>query len=56
VSPSAFIPDPSVGLFIFAWTCVPITIHWIGCIIATVPFGAGTVMLFLGMSNYLVDA
>ncbi|GMK57439.1 hypothetical protein CspeluHIS016_0402730 [Cutaneotrichosporon spelunceum] len=45
-----------VGLFIFAWTCVPISIHWIGCIIATVPFGAGLVMLFLGMSNYLVDA
>ncbi|KLT44968.1 MFS general substrate transporter [Cutaneotrichosporon oleaginosum] len=44
-----------VGLFIFAWTCVPTTIHWIGCIIATIPFGAGTVMLFLGMSNYLVD-
>lgn len=45
-----------VGLFIFAWTCVPVRIHWIAPVIATVPFGAGIVFLFLGISNYLVDA
>lgn len=43
-------------MFIFAWTCVPTRIHWIAPIIATVPFGGGIVLLFLGMSNYLVDA
>jgi hypothetical protein len=48
--------DPSVGLFIFAWTCVPARIHWIAPIISTVPYGAGLVLLFLGISNYLVDA
>lgn len=46
----------SIGLFIFAWTCVPARIHWIAPIIATLPYGAGIVLLFLGISNYLVDA
>lgn len=45
-----------VGLFIFAWTCVPKTIHWMGPISGTVPFGAGVVLVFLGTSNYLVDS
>ncbi|KAL1405665.1 hypothetical protein Q8F55_009304 [Vanrija albida] len=45
-----------IGLFIFAWTCTPVRIHWIAPIIATVPFGGGIVLLFLGISNYLVDA
>lgn len=45
-----------VGLFIFAWTCVPVSIHWIAPIIATVPFGMGIVLLFLGLNSYLVDA
>jgi hypothetical protein len=40
----------SVGLFIFAWTCTPATIHWIAPMIATVPYGAGIVLLFLGIS------
>lgn len=44
-----------VGLFIFAWTCVPVRIHWIGAISATLPIGAGIVLLMLGVSVYLVD-
>jgi hypothetical protein len=35
---------------------VPITLPWIACILATVPYGAGIVLVFLGVSNYLVDA
>lgn len=46
----------SLGLIIFAFTCVPITLPWIACIIATVPYGAGIVFVFLGVSNYLMDA
>ncbi|TXT05087.1 hypothetical protein VHUM_03907 [Vanrija humicola] len=45
-----------VGLLIFAWTGTPARIHWIAPIIATVPFGAGLVLVFLGVMNYLVDA
>ena len=44
-----------VGLFIFAWTCVPVRIHWIGAISSTLPIGAGIVLLMLGVSVYLVD-
>ena len=32
------------------------SIHWIVCIIATVPFGFGMVTGFLSMMNYLIDA
>lgn len=45
-----------VGLLIFAWTCTPTSIHWMGPISGTVPFGAGVVLVFLGTSNYLVDS
>ncbi|GMK59011.1 hypothetical protein CspeluHIS016_0700260 [Cutaneotrichosporon spelunceum] len=44
-----------IGLFIFAWTCVPASIHWIVPIGATVPYGAGLVLIFLACNNYLVD-
>lgn len=44
-----------IGLFIFAWTCVPVSIHWIVPIAATVPYGAGLVLIFLACNNYLVD-
>jgi MFS family permease len=44
-----------IGLFIFAWTCVPTSIHWIVPIGATVPYGAGLVLIFLACNNYLVD-
>ncbi|TXT03810.1 hypothetical protein VHUM_04374 [Vanrija humicola] len=45
-----------IGLFIFAWTCSPTRIPWIISILATVPFGAGMVLVFLACTNYLVDA
>jgi len=44
-----------VGLFIFAWTNYS-SIHWIVCIIATVPFGFGMVLVFLSIINYLIDS
>ncbi|KAI9735298.1 MAG: MFS siderochrome iron transporter 1 [Claussenomyces sp. TS43310] len=44
-----------IGLFWFAWTNYP-SIHWIVCIIATVPFGFGMVLVFLSVTNYLIDA
>ena len=43
-----------IGLFWFAWTNYP-SIHWIVSIIATVPFGFGMVLVFLGLFNYLID-
>jgi hypothetical protein len=45
-----------IGLFWFAWTAAPVSIHWIVSIIATVPFGIGMVLVFLSISSYLVDA
>ncbi|KAK3615318.1 hypothetical protein LTR56_026660 [Elasticomyces elasticus] len=44
-----------VGLFWFAWTNSP-SIHWIVSIIATAPFGFGMVLVFLGVTNYLIDS
>ena len=43
-----------VGLFIFAWTNYP-NIHWIVSLIFTGALGFGNVMLFLSVSNYLID-
>lgn len=43
------------GLFIFAWTSYP-SIHWIVCVLAAAPFGAGMVLVFLSVFNYLIDA
>ena len=44
-----------IGLFIFAWTNYP-RIHWIVSLIFTSTLGFGNVMLFLGVSNYLIDS
>ncbi|KEF63648.1 uncharacterized protein A1O9_01626 [Exophiala aquamarina CBS 119918] len=44
-----------IGMFWFAWTNSP-SIHWIVCIIGSVPFGFGNVMVFLPCMNYLIDA
>ncbi|MCJ1360589.1 MAG: MFS siderochrome iron transporter 1 [Icmadophila ericetorum] len=44
-----------IGLFWFAWTNSPST-HWIVCILGTVPFGFGMVLVFLSIMNYLIDA
>jgi multidrug resistance protein len=43
------------GIFWFAWTNSP-SIHWAVSIAATVPFGFGMVLCFLGIMNYLIDA
>lgn len=43
-----------IGLFWFAWTNSP-SIHWISSIAAGVPFGFGMPLVFLPVSNYLVD-
>ncbi|GAB1212152.1 hypothetical protein ATERTT37_001282 [Aspergillus terreus] len=43
-----------VGLFIFAWTTYN-HIHWIVSMIFTAALGFGNVMLFLSVSNYLID-
>ncbi|KAG2427666.1 hypothetical protein HXX76_012315 [Chlamydomonas incerta] len=43
------------GLFMFAFTNDP-SIPWIVSEIATVPFGFGMVLVFLSISNYLVDS
>jgi hypothetical protein len=44
-----------VGLFWFAWTNYP-SIHWISSIMAGAPFGFGMVLVFLAVTNYLIDA
>jgi hypothetical protein len=44
-----------IGLFWFAWTNYP-SIHWISSVAAGVPFGFGMVVVFLAITNYLVDA
>ncbi|KAH8081119.1 major facilitator superfamily domain-containing protein [Filobasidium floriforme] len=45
-----------IGLFSFAWTASPKSIHWIAPIICSAPFGMGMVMVFLPILNYLVDS
>jgi len=42
-----------IGELWFAWTCVPVTRHWIWPILAGVPFGAGNTTVFIYASNYL---
>ena len=49
---SALLP---IGLFWFAWTNGP-NIHWIVPIIASAPFGAGMILVFLSCLNYLIDS
>ena len=44
-----------IGMFWFAWTNYP-SVHWIVCIIATVPFAFGMVLVFLSGMNYLIDS
>ncbi|KAL9948965.1 hypothetical protein D7B24_009487 [Verticillium nonalfalfae] len=44
-----------VGLFWFAWTNGP-EIHWVVSIIASGFFGAGLVLVFLSLMNYLIDS
>jgi len=44
-----------IGMFWFAWTNDP-SIHFMASISAGVPFGAGLVLIFLGIMNYLIDS
>ncbi|OGM39337.1 hypothetical protein ABOM_012039 [Aspergillus bombycis] len=60
--PEARLPPSMIGavsltiaLFWFAWTNAP-SVPWIVCIIATVLFGFGMVLVSLSVLNYLIDA
>jgi len=44
-----------LGLFWFSWTNY-VSIHWIVCILATIPFGFSHVTIFLSIANYLMDS
>jgi len=44
-----------IGMFWFAWTNDP-SINFMASIAAGVPFGAGLVLIFLGIMNYLIDS
>lgn len=61
--PEARLPSAVFGAIImplawlwFAFTCYPSSIPWIVPMLATVPFAAGMVLVFLAVQNYLVDA
>lgn len=43
-----------IGLFWFAWTNGPET-HWVCSILATIPFGAGMILIFFSLTQYLID-
>lgn len=45
-----------LGQLVFAWTCVPATIHWAVPIAAGIPFGAGNTLSFIYGANYLAGA
>lgn len=44
-----------IGMFWFAWTSYP-SIHWLSPTAAGIPFGFGLTLIFLGITNYLIDA
>jgi hypothetical protein len=41
-----------IGQIVFAWTCVPASIHWLVPIAFGVPFGFGNTLCFIYSSNY----
>jgi len=43
------------GMFWFAWTNYP-SIHWIAPVLAGAPFGFGLNIVFLAITNYLIDS
>lgn len=45
----------TVGLFWWAWSSYP-TISWVPQVLAGLPLGAGIVLIFLQVINYLIDA
>ncbi|KAI1497293.1 membrane transporter [Biscogniauxia marginata] len=44
-----------IGLFWFAWTDAP-SVYWLVSVCAGVPIGFGMVLLYICLTNYLVDA
>lgn len=44
-----------IGMFWFAWTNSR-SIHWISPVLAGAPFGFGLNIVFLGITNYLIDS
>ena len=44
-----------IGLFWFAWSNDP-SVHWMVCVSAGTLFGFGMVLLYMSLTNYLVDA
>lgn len=44
-----------IGMFWFAWTNYP-SIHWISPVLAGAPFGFGLNIVFLAITNYLIDS
>lgn len=44
-----------VGLFWFAWTNST-SLPWAASVCASIPFGFGLVLVFLGIMNYLIDS
>lgn len=45
-----------LGELWFAWTCMPVTTHWIWPILAGIPFGAGNTTVFIYANNYLTHS
>lgn len=45
-----------IGQLVFAWTCLPVTIHWAIPIAFGIPFGLGNSFSFIYGSNYLAGS
>jgi hypothetical protein len=45
-----------IGQLVFAWTCLPTTIHWAVPIAFGIPFGMGNTLSFIYGTNYLAGA
>lgn len=45
-----------IGQLVFAWTCLPASIHWAVPIAFGIPFGVGNTLCFIYASNYLAGA
>ncbi|KAI9889785.1 MAG: hypothetical protein M1814_004987 [Vezdaea aestivalis] len=45
-----------IGEIWFAWTSIPVTVHWAAPIAAGIPFGAGNTLIFIYSSNYLAGS
>jgi hypothetical protein len=45
-----------IGQLVFAWTCLPTTIHWAIPIAFGIPFGMGNTLSFIYGTNYLAGA